>query len=327
MQQWSVRLLQWLAARKHAVAEQKASLRKDHLISMLVEETMPVEFLGSERLHRCYATNNGALTVAMMEILGKNARVTANQVVKELAALEESEGKKAKYYLDITEQIYVHEEDDSFATSKEGLTRVLNYFKKSESARLVTLADKERARQPETEAEMTDLVCQPEQRAPRDSSRGRKRARNSKNNSRNNTPNPTTRPAEPTTASTSTSLQCVGDDAGTSYQQPRAPRPPKPQQPRQGQQQQQQQYRPRSARPNNNNYNNRGQGQQGPRHPGPRQQTPRPQQNQRPQQQQNDVRQLASNGQNMSGNQAPQVFSQSTQNLLSALSVLKDFMN
>ena len=61
--------------------------------------------------------DNGVLSNAMMDILGTNATATTTQVILELKALEEAEGKKAKYYLDLTSQIYAHEEDTSFKSS------------------------------------------------------------------------------------------------------------------------------------------------------------------------------------------------------------------
>ena len=254
-----------------------------------------------------------------MQLTTRHTREKAELVVQELLATAEREQKRAEYYSDLTSQIYTHEEDNTFAESQEGIQRVLTFFKKSELARLATLATKERARVPTNEEALTELIFMPEQRAARDNSnqRGRKRARNSKNNSRNNTPNPANRNNE---ASTSTNNQAPAT-TGNGPAQPRSN--PQPQryngpadnpQPRYGGNPTQQ--RPRSQGPNPR-YEPANQNRH-PQQQSHRQQAPRnrPQQPNAPRQQQQ---------RQPSNNPAPQ-HSASTDRLLSALSVLKDYM-
>ena len=229
----------WLASRKHAVAEQKLNLRAAHLKALLDDDIMPEEFLGAEKLHRYYATANGVLSTAMMTLLGTQARAVAELVHSELVNASAIEQQKGKNYLELVKQIYTHEEDDSFEECNEGLDRVLTFFRKGEITRLEVLAAKERARQPQDEKELTDLICQAEQRPARSTSRGRKRARNNTPNSRNNTPN--NRGSNNLTTSTSATNQ-----AATGQQQPN---------PRNNQQQprQVQQAPPRNNNPGTNN--------------------------------------------------------------------------
>ena len=316
----------WLAARKHFIAAQKATLRLDHLQVLLAEDIMPVEFLGAEKMHGYYASNEGVISDKLMKLMTRQAREKADLVVLELKATAEREQKRAEYYTDVTKQIYTHEEDNTFAESQAGITRVLTFFKKSEQSRLDTLATKERARQPDTEAELTELIFMPIQRPSRDSSnqRGRKRARNSKNNSRNNTPNPSSRTETP---STSTNPAPVREDRApapqgrNNQQPPRYNGPTNNPYPRYGGYQQQQ--RPRAQAPGRrsepNNTNNRR-----PQQHAQRQQAPRPAQTAQSHRQQPQATSRNQQRQ-QNGNQAPE-FSDSTHKLLSALSVIKDYM-
>ena len=329
----------WLAARKHRIAEQKASLRHDHLLRLLTDDVIPIEFLGAELLHRYYANQEGHISTALKTLIERHAREKVELVIAELLAITNTERKRAEYYTDLTQQIYAHEEDTSFASSQEGLTRVLSFFKKSEEARLETLAIKERGRQPRTELELTDLICLPVQRPPRESSgtRSRKRARNSNPNSRTTTPNPTNRqnaqdnaPPAPVVDNNDNRQVANGhysapqqrsnrDNGPPSNPNPRYSNAPNRPRPNQQQQRPRQQGQGRHAEPRNNNR----------RQPTQVQWQGRGQQNQgnRQQQQQHAPRQNLPNINNggQGQNNGPPI-SNSTQNLLAALTVLKDYM-
>ena len=326
----------WLATRKHVIAEQKATLRHQHLKTLLDDKVMPVEFLGAEKLHRYYASADGKLSTPMMALLGEQATAKAELVQQELEATALWHKKRARYYMELVLQIYTHEEDDTFEESKEGITRVLTFFKKSEVARLETLATKERARQPHDEEAMTNLVCMPEQRPQRETSRGRKRARNSNPASRTNTPTPvgngsTSAPAGP--APSVSNLPDGPQGQGPSNQQGRQqPARRQGQSPRRGRPGQNNQPRWENNRPptdrtygqyNNNacrpqqqqqQQNQSRQQNQGPRRPQQQQQQQAP----RPQQQHSDNNQRP-------GGRSVHV-TDSTDKLLSALAVLKDYM-
>ena len=167
----------WLAARTHSIAQEKASLHAIHLRELLRTNIMPVEFLGADKIQCYYATNNGCLSNKMVEIIRENALKIATQVLTELDVLAAQEERKAANYLCQITKIYADKDDVSFQTSKENLDRVLSYFKNSESARLESLALREKAQQPKTEAEMTDLICQIENQQHSNKVKGRKRAR------------------------------------------------------------------------------------------------------------------------------------------------------
>jgi len=100
---------------------------------------------------------------------------------KELVEVAEKEQKHATYFSQITAQIYRHERDDGFDEANIGLQKVVSFYQKTETTRLDALAQKETDRQPTTELEWTNLICQPLNQLPRSdrsNSRGRKRQRN-----------------------------------------------------------------------------------------------------------------------------------------------------
>lgn len=180
----------WTATRKHLIMKLKANLRFLHLKGLLDDDIMPIEFFGGDLMHRYYASNLGVLSTPMQELLGRHARERANLVLGELMDTAKSEKVKVDYYIHLTEQIYLHEEDTSFPEARKALARVTAFYEKTERERLDALALKERGRQPTTEEEWTNLVCHPEVRpptagAPRDGSRSRKRGRSRSKENRN----------------------------------------------------------------------------------------------------------------------------------------------
>ena len=74
----------WLATCKHIIAEQKASLRHQHLKTRLYDNIMPAEFLGAEKLHRYYASADRKLCTPMIYLLRKQARENAELVQTEI---------------------------------------------------------------------------------------------------------------------------------------------------------------------------------------------------------------------------------------------------
>ena len=182
----------WDVTRQHLISQQKSQLRSVHLRGLLTQDIMPVEFFGAEPMKRYYATNNGILSEDMMALLGRQAREKAELVYKELVTQAEREQKNATYFAGLTAQIYTHERDDGFAEANVALQKVVTFYQKTETDRLEALAKRETERQPTTEAEWTNLVCQPlnqPNRADRSSSRGRKRQRKSTSGKRANQPN------------------------------------------------------------------------------------------------------------------------------------------
>ena len=265
----------WAATRKHLIAKLKASLRADHLEELLNENSMPIEFFGAELLHRYYASNQGILSLPMQKLIGRQAREKADLVLLELQSTALSEGKKVDYYSPLTEQIYAHEEDPTFHEAESALKRVTTFYEKSERERLSALAAKERNRQPTTELEWTNLVCQPEVRPPtpgssRSTSRGRKRARSrSKENKKNGAqvPQPTVEPSRSNThvpATKTQSAQNLQQQANNrsvtlNIRQPQAPQIYQ----REQQEANDRRNQPRSETPRNangNSYQGRGRG-------------------------------------------------------------------
>ena len=134
-----------------------------------------------------------------MALMGRQAREKAELVHKELVAQAAREQKNATYFADLTAQIYTHERDGGFPEANVALQKVVTFYQKTETDRLDVLAKKETERQPTTEAEWTNMVCQPlnqPNRADRSTSRGRKRHRKSSSGRRANPANiqPTAQP-------------------------------------------------------------------------------------------------------------------------------------
>ena len=187
----------WEVTRLHLINQQKAHLRAEHLKELLLADIMPIEFFGAEPLHRYYATNDGILSEDMQALIGRQAREKAELAQKELSAQAERESRNATYFGTITAQIYQHEGDDGFDSANVGLQKVVAFYQKSETSRLALLKTKETERQPKTELEWTNLVCQPINqlaRSDRSSSRGRKRQRNGSSGRRGPKPKVTIAP-------------------------------------------------------------------------------------------------------------------------------------
>ena len=272
---------------------------------------MPIEFFGADLMHRYYASNQGVLSIPMQTLIGRQAREKAELVLHELRDTVTKECARVEYYSSITEQIYSHEEDNTFAEAQAALDRVAAFYEKTEKDRLNALDTKERARQPLTEQDWTDLVCHPETRTPlaastRDNSRGRKRVRSRSKDKKNKqsrpddtsgkqlpastvqTPSQPQRPPPMAPAGTNNPTRPQSDHQMTL--QIRQPQPPQHYQ--QQQQQQQQEYNnkntnqprndnnnPRRAPSNGNNYQGRGRGRGQPQRGNNRQnsyQAPRP---------------------------------------------------
>ena len=306
----------WEVTRSHLINQQKTHLRSEHLKGLLTKNIMPIEFFGAEPLHRYYATNDGILSLDMQDLIGRQAREKAELVYKELVAQAEREQRNATYFATITAQIYKHEGDEGFDNANVGLQKVVSFYQKSESARLDALTIKETERQPTTELEWTNIVCQPLNQLPRtdrSNSRGRKRQRNGSSGRRAPKPSAaTTTPNVTPSASYTNATANRGNSSNTTGSKPTVSK----------------NYKGNNPNPN---HNNRPQQQNGGQRQGPRNQSnqqPQQQQQQRPKQNNNPPRRQESNYSQPCEEARPSTSRQpprsaSTERMMAAITALK----